>query len=99
MKNLIASACIIALTATQSLAIAYEEPTVVEEPPVVSEKAATNERQSSGHSDADMLAILGAVALVVILANRQPRLDTPRPLVRPQTCMNKHAVIVACDDE
>ena len=91
MKTLIQATCIAALLATQAAA-------VIVEAPIVSEKPATEERSSSSNMGGT-LAILGALALVVILANRKPQENEPRPLVQPQTCMNKHAVMVACPED
>lgn len=85
--------CAIALLATQATAEGIKpEP----KPPVV-----THTSPSTDSGGADLLPILLGVILVGIIAsrNQQPDLSTPRPLVRPDLCMDKRGVFVACGEE
>lgn len=91
MRNLIAATAMAALLATQASATTYYEPEP--KPPV-------EQPQKSSSDGVDLLPILLGVILVGIAASSrraEPDLSEPRPQVRPQTCLNKHGVIVACD--
>ena len=84
----------IALTATQALATPYiEPPQEPKEPPIVT-------HDGGGVDVGAVLAIILGVAVArELLADKPDPLSTPRPLVWPQTCMNKLGVIVACEGE
>lgn len=96
MKRLIASTAMAALLAAP-LTAEGEKPMVPSDPKPAPPYAYPDESSGGG---VDLLPILLGVILVGIAASNrgaQPDLSEPRPQVRPQTCMNKHGVIVACE--
>lgn len=99
MKNLMMTAMITALTATTATAEGIKPQPQPIKPPVIEEQP----QDSSSGPDGFVAILIGAVTIAV-LANtvrNQAELNERRPLVQPQTCMNKVGgvdMIVACDD-
>ena len=81
----------IALTTSTAFATPYVEPP--KEPPTATHDGGVVD------AGAILLVLLGAVVVRAILTDKPAPTDGPRPLVRPQTCMNKFGVIVACEGE
>ena len=93
-------AALAASTATAELKTWTETPGYEGKGPTIGEP----ESHSGGGGSADAGIVALAVVLgVIAFAALKPRqtttdLSTPRPSVRPQTCLNKHGLIVSCED-